>query len=913
MLPFIVAGIVAGSIYGLASTGLVLSYKTSGIFNFGQGALATAGAYIFYAMYINGLGWLPATLITVFVAGPVLGVVLELVARRLTYQRAIWKIVGTVGIVALVEGAGSIAYGESTLPVTNFLPGSTTSFTVLGAVVQVSQVVIVVLTIIAVCVLQFVFRRTRLGIAMHAVVENPDLADVQGTDPIRVRRSAWVLSTCLATFSGVLLLPAIGLDPVLFTYLFFTTFAGAALGMFDSIPLAYAGGIVIGVVSSMLSKVEFSTPALAGISASAPFIVLVVVMLVSPRRKLLPLNATERRPPLRWRGPLPTRIAAFVVSFGFLATVPLWTSGAMLAPYWMTAVVYIIWFLALGLLVHNAGLPSLCTLTFAAIGAVVSAHLGHHIGWIPGVIIAGLIAVPIGALVALPGIRLSGTFLALSTLGFALAVQYLFYARGWMFGTLYSGLPTPRPSFAQGSDAYYYLLLAAAAVAVGIFVLVNRSRLGRMLAGMNEAERAVGTLGLNVNMSRVLVFAISAFMASVAGALYSPIFGAAVSSSYLPLQSVVLLATLCVMPFAGPWYAVFGGITQVIPGYFPGAHTVDIMNVIFGLSAIVVATQGGPARMPVRWQRFVDEKFARRKSVVPAVEPAGVAATATRPAVLSGGHRNGDAAGLSVSQVTVRFGGLTAVSDASLEAPPGKVTALIGPNGAGKTTLFNTCSGLVKPASGSVTLGGKAMRAAPHARARLGLGRTFQIMQLCESMSVADNVALGREAAQAGSSPWTQLWATGKERRAREAAVREAIDLCELRDIADEQAGSLSTGQRRRVEFARCLAGDFDVLLLDEPSSGLDPDETRHFGEVLRRVVRERGCGILIVEHDMSLVMSVCDHLYVLDFGKMIFEGSPDAAKDSPVVKAAYLGGGREAEETLDVAISELTTEHDLA
>jgi ABC-type branched-subunit amino acid transport system ATPase component len=170
------------------------------------------------------------------------------------------------------------------------------------------------------------------------------------------------------------------------------------------------------------------------------------------------------------------------------------------------------------------------------------------------------------------------------------------------------------------------------------------------------------------------------------------------------------------------------------------------------------------------------------------------------------------------------------------------------------------------------------------------LGRSFQIMQLAESLTVRENVALGREASQAGSSLLGQFFAKRSDQRDGRAATDEAMRLCGIEAFADLQAGALSTGQRRLVELARCLAGPFDVLLLDEPSSGLDHSETEAFGALLQRVVEERGCGILLVEHDMSLVMEICSYIYVLDFGQVIFEGDPPAITASPIVRQAYLG-----------------------
>ncbi|HVW34415.1 MAG TPA: ATP-binding cassette domain-containing protein [Acidimicrobiia bacterium] len=248
-------------------------------------------------------------------------------------------------------------------------------------------------------------------------------------------------------------------------------------------------------------------------------------------------------------------------------------------------------------------------------------------------------------------------------------------------------------------------------------------------------------------------------------------------------------------------------------------------------------------------------------------------------------------AGLEVAGLTVRSGGQVAVDHLDLAAPLGRLTGLIGPNGAGKTSTFNACSGLLRPSAGRVTLFGEDVtRKGAAARARRGLGRTFQRMELFTSMTVAENVALAREARQAGSNPLRQQVATPRQWAAVQAATTQALEVCGIAGIAGRVVGALSTGQRRLVELARVYAGDFRMLLLDEPSSGLDQGESERFGAILRTLVGERGLGILLVEHDMELVMSVCDDLYVLDFGELIFHGTPAQTRSSPVVRAAYLG-----------------------
>ena len=250
-----------------------------------------------------------------------------------------------------------------------------------------------------------------------------------------------------------------------------------------------------------------------------------------------------------------------------------------------------------------------------------------------------------------------------------------------------------------------------------------------------------------------------------------------------------------------------------------------------------------------------------------------------------------DLAGLHVDGLVVRFGGHTAVDRLTMNAPIGSVTGLIGPNGAGKTTTFNACSGAIAPSEGKVAFDGHDLTKAPESRrASLGIGRTFQRIELFDSLSVAENVALGREARLAGVSPISQLIPRRGEKALVAGAAARAMEQCGIAGLARERAGRLSTGQRRLVELARALAGDFRLLLLDEPSSGLDHAESEAFTDLLRGVVAETGIGILIVEHDMTVISGLCDYAYVLDFGQLIFEGVPTEVMSSEIVRKAYLG-----------------------
>jgi branched-chain amino acid transport system ATP-binding protein len=239
-----------------------------------------------------------------------------------------------------------------------------------------------------------------------------------------------------------------------------------------------------------------------------------------------------------------------------------------------------------------------------------------------------------------------------------------------------------------------------------------------------------------------------------------------------------------------------------------------------------------------------------------------------------------DAPMLSVDGVSVRFGGLLALSEVSLTADAGRVTGLIGPNGAGKTTLFNVITGLERALHGRVRVAGRDLgRLTPYHRARLGMARTFQRLEIFGSLTARDNILAAAE--------FRQSWS--HDRSDVRALTEEIIDHIGLRAVADRRVDAMPTGQARLVELGRALATQPKLLLLDEPGSGLSQDETEALGRLLRGFASS-GIAVLLVEHDMDLVMRVCDRIYVMDFGRMIAEGTPRQVRSDPMVQAAYLG-----------------------
>jgi len=238
--------------------------------------------------------------------------------------------------------------------------------------------------------------------------------------------------------------------------------------------------------------------------------------------------------------------------------------------------------------------------------------------------------------------------------------------------------------------------------------------------------------------------------------------------------------------------------------------------------------------------------------------------------------------GLEIQEVSVRFGGLAALSDVSLNAAEGAITGLIGPNGAGKTTLFNVVTGMQRPTAGAVRLDSRDLRGlSSYRRARLGLGRTFQRLELFGTLTVAENIGVAASIAQRGLV------------KARSTGIHEVreelLERLGLTAVANDRADTLPTGTGRLVELARALATRPKVLLLDEPAAGQDTEETQRFSEVLRSLANE-GLAVLLVEHDMELVMNVCHTVVVLDYGRVICTGTPAEIRADPEVQAAYLG-----------------------
>jgi ABC-type branched-subunit amino acid transport system ATPase component/ABC-type branched-subunit amino acid transport system permease subunit len=776
----------------------------------------------------------------------------------------------------------------------HFLPQSTVK--ILGVYVTWEQIIVFLFAVAASIGLYWFFRSVRAGIVMRGIVDSHELVAMSGDNPLRVRRSAWIIGTVFASIAGLFLAVNLPLDGISLTTLVFGAFGAAAIGFFSNMPMTFVGGMLIGIGGALLDKYAGTAAWIGGLPPSLPFIVLFLVLIVTPRRRLASLRlAPQVRVRRTYYAPLPVRASTGAVAVALLALMPTISAGHL--TLWAVGLINIMLFLSLGLLVRNSGQISLCHITFAAAGAAAFGHFASTWGlpWLVAMVLAALVAIPVGAIVALPAVRLSGIYLALATLGFGILMQGVFYSTKYMFGDTTLGLAEPRPKVKLGGwdmqtdKGFYYLLLLITVLVVVVVAVVTSGRLGRLLRGMSDSQLALETRGTTSSVLKVIVFCISAAIAAIAGALSGQLFFFSTSGTFPAFTSVQLVVLVVIIQIGDPWYAVVGAIVNtVLPGYVDLSGFSSYLNILFGVSALTVAIalKAAPT-VPAAMQQWL-ERLGRRKS---SEEKARAKAEQAPPVELARARNTSPDAGLEVRDISVSFGGVKAVSGVSLRAPMGRVTGLIGPNGAGKTTFFNACSGINRPNAGQVIFNGEDVTGrGPAYRARKGMGRTFQRPELFSSLTVRENVALGAEASMAGANPLTQVFEPPTASRQIAAITEEVLHLTDIAEIADRQVGLLPIGLRRMVELAVVLAGPFDILMLDEPSSGLDGVETERFGSVLREVVKARNVGILLVEHDMTLVRSTCDHVYVLDFGRTIFEGSPREMEASEAVRAAYLG-----------------------
>ncbi|HVW31479.1 MAG TPA: ABC transporter permease, partial [Acidimicrobiia bacterium] len=570
LLPFLVVGLTAGSLYGLAALGLVLTYRTSGVFNFAHGALGAGAAYLFFTLHWTwGWPWPLAVVVSVALFGGVAGVIVERLTRSLVEARVATLIVATIGLLLFIQGFLYWRYGVERRVSPDFLPTGT-ALTIEGVKVSWAQSINFGVGVVSLVALYLLLHRTRLGIAMRGVVASPDLLGLSGTSPAGVRIASWAIGSSFAALTGILITPSIlGMDAFLLSALVVQAFGAVAIGRFTSLPWTYVGGLSIGALAAVSAK-YLTKPPLTGLPNVIPFLVLIVVMLVTPKAKLPAgtgrfAGAAPRRPLPVGR---PVRIGLSAAAAALLLAVPTLVDTRI--SVYTAALALVVLFLSLSLLTRVSGQISLAHAAFAGVGAATFSKLAapvHGTGqfgglgtdthggvpWLVALIGAGLVTAAVGALLALPAMRLSGIYLALATFGFSQLMDNVVFQSWLMFGgsqgTL-AGLRAPRPQIGSlnpnDPETWYYIVLAVVAACCGALVLLRRSLLGRFLRAIADSPTALTTLGLGVNVTRVLVFAVSAFFAGIAGALFAMQIGRVNYISFPAINSLMYLAILTV-------------------------------------------------------------------------------------------------------------------------------------------------------------------------------------------------------------------------------------------------------------------------------------------------------------------------------------------------------------------------------
>jgi branched-chain amino acid transport system permease protein len=483
-------------------------------------------------------------------------------------------------------------------------------------------------------------------------------------------------------------------------------------------------------------------------------------------------------------------------------------------------------------------------------------------------------ALAMGAVLGMTTLRLGGHYLAMVTISFQQIVTLIMV--NWIAVTRgpdgVSGIQ--RPALFQSAQAFLAICVLAMALVGYLVWQLPGTRLGRAMRAVRDNELAAGVAGVNVYRVKVAAFALSAVLGGIGGGLFAGGFSYVSPDQFSFAESIVFITMTLLGGVSSPIGALIGtSLLIVLPESLRFLKSVPgLYLAIYGLAIILIIRY-----MPDGIWGFVQDRV-RRLLRPPPFASAPEDLVLTQPRAQSPGQQP---PALEVRHLAKHFGGVKAVDDISFTVRRGSEHALIGPNGSGKTTTLNVLSGIYTATAGRVLLGGSDITALPgHARTIAGLGRTFQNIRLFRSMSALENVVIGAE--QGGHHAEVSHAALVERARA-------ALAFVGLEARAHELVTGFSYGHQRLIEIARALAGQPMLLLLDEPAAGLNSSEKMGLLELLRRIAA-KGLTILIIDHDMTLVTQVAEHITVLNFGRCIADGVAAEVLRQPDVIAAYLG-----------------------
>ncbi|MPY34862.1 branched-chain amino acid ABC transporter ATP-binding protein/permease [Streptomyces adustus] len=589
------------------------------------------------------------------------------------------------------------------------------------------------------------------------------------------------------------------------------------------------------------------------------------------------------------------------------------TTGAIVVAAWLLpyglgsytihvvniALIYALLALGMGLAMGVSGQINLAQVAFFGVGAYAVAILTTHYGygfW-AAALLAVLATVVVGLFVGIPALRMQSHYLGIVTLGLALGfINWITNAHISGGADGISGVPGPTlPGVDLSSEYLYYYLEAVVfglALVLGLFVV--RTSLGRRLRAMRDDSLAAGAMGAEIPLLRMTAFLLASLYGGLAGVLYSGLIRYVAPETFSIGNMFILLAMVviggrrslvgCVVGAIGltlvrEWLSDFSTYAQL------GYGVVVVLMVVFAPTGLA----GVPARL-----RGVYERRRGRETTRTELRPFTPYSPVERP----------DTAGvlLSVEGVTQQFRGLRALDEVSLVVHEGEIRGIVGPNGSGKTTLFNVISGFYRATAGTVGFAGtETTTARPYVLSLAGLSRTFQNLRLFGQLTVRENILVALDRSRTRSIWQYALWQPGvwaHERRLR-AQAAEVLQRFGLADFADADPTALPYGIQRRIEIARAMAARPRLLLLDEPAAGLNGEEVQQLIHIVRSI-RDSGTTVILIEHNMGLVMSLCEQVTVLSSGTVIAEGTPRQVVTAPEVIEAYLGESDLAELGMD-------------
>ncbi|MFB7824610.1 ABC transporter permease subunit [Streptomyces hydrogenans] len=917
LLGFVLSGLVSGALYALLATGLVLSSSASGLFNFAHGATAYLCALAFYELH-SGFGWpaVPTALLLVLAVAPGLGWALDrLMFRKLAKVGETAQIVATIGLLVALPAAGRWAVelleraGAPVLPAENQfgLPGVGPSPAVSwqpldGVGIDSDQLITWIATALAAVALWVLMRHTRLGLRLRAAVDDRTLTELRGISADRLSSIAWMLSSGLAGLAGVLATPLLGLSAHDYTLFLFVSATAAVLGRFLSVPLAFAGGLGLGVLQNLVAGYASFTDDLTGFRTAVPFLILFAGLVVLTRRGRAAGTAAADPPPVdylagkgrgrRWGA---WTVAGVLLGAAFYTvTTPFWSG--ILAQGLAIGIVFMSFTVVTGL----GAMVSLAQATFVTAAALVAGLLMSH-GWpFAAAAAAGTAAAALlGAVAALPALRLGGRALALATLALAFLADQVLFQLGWLRNGD-TGWEIPRPVVGPvdlGDDrALGLALVLLSALAVAALTWLRGSRWGRAMLAVRSAPEAAAASGVSVVRTKLLLFTVSAGLAGFGGVLYASYNTRVTATDFTAMTGLVWLAVVVAAGVRRPQFAVVAGLVFAVVPHLMTQYVTESAHlpvILFGLAGLALANDpdGYCAALPSR-------RAARRAATgpgepqgpsskgelepkagpVPRAEPVpepgpepGGVPSPRPPAPTTGGGLAEAAPALELGGVHAGYGGAPVLHGVDLVVRGGEALVLLGPNGAGKSTLCRVAAGLLRPAAGLVRVrGGDATRDTAVARARRGVRLAPEGRGIFAGLSIDENLAL-------------QL----TEPDDRDAVYARFPALAARRTVL---AGSLSGGEQQLLALAPLLQRPPAVLVADEPSLGLAPrvvDEV--FG--LLAELRSHGTALLLVEEKAAEVLGIADTVAYLAQGEIAWSG-PRAEVDRDRLADAYLGTG---------------------